>query len=152
MISGNQFDNFTQAVDFAVSGNSAVTFTNNNMNNVTSVFSNTTNVTTSGFVFNPNFPMLTSVVGVASIGANGFSYDHNGLLTVRGTSTVTVGTPLAVTFLKAFVSAPRIATSLNTAPSTNNTVDLTSITNTGFTINLRGGAGSGAVQWIAQGV
>ncbi len=151
-ITANHFVNFTNALDFAGAGNSAIQFAYNFFNNVTVPVVNVANVAADKFVFNPNDPLIGSLTGVATIAADGFSYDNNGILTVWASSSVTVGTPLVVTYAKAFASAPRITLGVIAPPGTNNTADITAISNTQFTLNLRGTAGSGVVHWHAIGV
>lgn len=87
-----------------------------------------------------------------SIAASGYTKMGDGLILQWGTSTVTTGTPLAVTFSLTFpTNVYSITVSVVNPSSSNNTSYLTSPTTSGFSANVSGTAGVSAVHWMAIG-
>ena len=87
-----------------------------------------------------------------SIAASGYTKMGDGLILQWGTSAVTTGTPLAVTFSLTFpTNVYSITVSVVNPSSSNNTSYLTSPTTSGFSANVSGTAGVNTVHWMAIG-
>ena len=143
-ISLNAFTGFT------ASGNAFVLFN--------TVFSFDTAGCTDFIEFSNNYDTCTSIYGTTgnqnsfATGTTGYTILPNGMLMQYGRSTVTTGTPLAITFGKAFSNANYAFTATPYSPSgANNTVYATTIGTTGITLNVNGTAGSSVVHWHAIG-
>ena len=133
-VTGNAFVLFSTAISFGTAGCTDFIEHSNDFDTCTSIFGSLAN--------QDSF----------SVGTVGHSILPNGMLMQYGRATVTTGTPLAITFNKAFTNANYAFTPTLYAPSgAGNTVYATSIGTTGITLNVNGTAGASVVHWHAIG-
>jgi len=153
-IKGNNFDTFSIAISFT--GNlTGLCCEANSFNNVTTVFSGSSSVAT-------GYANVGSNSGASSLGStheiignNGFVARGDRIIQQWGSATVTVGTPLAVTFATNGIAFPnacfQVLLTMDGPPGTANVVWLSGVSSTGFTINSSGTAGTMTVRWMAVG-
>lgn len=101
----------------------------------------------------PNYySSVSSVYSGSPAGYGSYHNTPNGMLMEYGTASVTTGTPLTITFPKAFTAAPvSISISLSNPTAGANTTYATSPTSTNFVANVAGTAGSNGIYWTAIG-
>jgi hypothetical protein len=154
LIAGNSFDTFTGGIDFTTATITGVSIVDNYFTGVTTALTTTTNAP-ANLVFNPNSPLIAPPAGLGKAAINGYSIDANGIVEQWGSATVTIATPLAVTFATNGIAYPNAVWNMQAtlvSPSAlTDTVSLSSISTTGFTLNVAGTAGTSVVYWRARG-
>lgn len=157
IITGNAFVNLTVALNLATGASKGLVYHGNSFNGVTTPLSGSGSFGDGATSqINPNNPNIGSSGGLAPYfdsSANGYEWTVNGMLDQCGTQLVTAGTPVTVTFPKAFPTACRNVQVTEVAPDAGITdVFVASIpTTTQVILNARG-TGNVIVNWRAKGV
>jgi hypothetical protein len=154
-ILGNTPVSLLNFVNFAVANCLNAEISGNPANNVTNFVANGNNVPTGSLIWYSNFGISNPPSSNhGAFGNNGCRVNADGTIEQWGSASVTIGTPLSVTFATNGLAFPnacwQVVCGFGTFPGTD-TVGATSISATGFTISTGGTAGTATVYWRALG-
>jgi hypothetical protein len=148
----NYFSGFLNGINFATSPVAQITVDNNIMSATNPWVNSATNAPLGALVLGNNFGFGLPAGHYSRTSSASCRVNTEGSIEQFGTATVTIGTPLSITFPQTFPNNIRNLTMSLTSPSAGtDTCWATSRTTSGFTANVAGVAGTATVEWHAIG-